>query len=245
MHLGFALGALLGLVVAAIPAASFFRLPAAPAPAAALSVRAPLQPASTRAPHLPPAVHTTMARAEPAQLDGPARSQSLASDPVSPILGAASRPLPRPELLRIARADARLSARNRPVAPSLPGLVSAILGQLNASAGNFRPRQSGDGPALGSIRLPSILRQDTAKKRKILKVCSQIGQAQVRRERRKVPRFQGWEVVAETLIRCARRASFRQVAIHRRHSADGKSTRLSRSNCVTLNSNKGRKGPSR
>ncbi|HMQ92573.1 MAG TPA: hypothetical protein PKA33_01395 [Amaricoccus sp.] len=149
-HRGFALGLALGLVAASLPAASLLRLAAAPAPApvAGVAVRTPFQPGSSAAPALPAAQLALAAPAAPAQFLGSALTLAR--------LDAASRPQPRPEGLRPAGSVTRMSTRNRPAAPSLPGLVTAILTGLATAPAEIRPERLFDGPPLGSIDIRRI-----------------------------------------------------------------------------------------
>jgi len=154
LHRGFALGLCLGLAMAIVPAVALLRAPAAPAPVAGFLAGNLPQPASAGPPRLPAGSHATTRAGEVANLRAPAARQPLASAPIAADQSAASRPLPRPSALRIARAGARMSTRNQPSSPSIPGLVSAILGQLDASASRFRPEHLIDGTVLRSIGLP-------------------------------------------------------------------------------------------
>jgi len=149
-HRGFALGLALGLVAASVPAASLLRLAAAPAPApvAGVAVRTPFQPASSASPALPNTQLALAAPAAPAQIPG--ATLVLAG------LDAAGRPQPRPEGLRPAGSVTRMSTRNRAAAPSLPGLVTAILAGLVAAPAEIRPERLFDGPPLGSIDVRKI-----------------------------------------------------------------------------------------
>ncbi|MCC0066143.1 MAG: hypothetical protein H6896_03795 [Rhodovulum sp.] len=49
-----------------------------------------------------------------------------------------------------------MSTRNRAAAPSLPGLVTAILAGLAAAPAEIRPERLFDGPPLGSIDVRKI-----------------------------------------------------------------------------------------
>jgi hypothetical protein len=155
LHHGFAFGLCLGLAMAIVPAVALLRAPAASTPVAGLLAGNLPQPASAGPPRLPAGSHATTPAGAIAKLHAPAARQQLASAPVAEGPAVASRPLERPSAMRIARSGAHMSARNQPSAPSLPGLVSAFLGQLDASASRFRPEHLIDGTVLRSIGLPA------------------------------------------------------------------------------------------